>query len=120
MKRPFFRILLGNIFVIAGLFHFFKSDFYLHAMPPYLPYPEILVFMSGVAAVLLGVFVIIPQTSRFAAWGIIVFLILVYPVNFHMASHPDLFPTIPARLLWMRLPLQFVMMAWAYQYAKKV
>jgi uncharacterized membrane protein len=45
-------------------------------------------------------------------------LIAVYPANIHMAINNHLYPDLPAWLLWSRLPLQFVLIAWAWWYTR--
>jgi hypothetical protein len=44
----------------------------------------------------------------------VVLLIALFPVNIQMALHPELMPSLPAWTLWARLPLQAVLIAWAY------
>ena len=56
----------------------------------------------------------IPGLTRPAAWGLIALLIAVFPANIHMALHPDLFPEFNPAMLWLRLPLQAVLVVWAY------
>jgi uncharacterized membrane protein len=82
-------------------------------MPPYLPWHNPLVALSGAAEVLLGALALVPQWRRGTGWGLIVLLIAVFPANLHMALHTDRFPRIPAWLLWLRLPFQGVLIAWA-------
>jgi hypothetical protein len=55
---------------------------------------------------------------RIAAWGLIALLIAVFPANIHMAAHPELYPSIPVVALWGRLPLQGVLILWAYWYTR--
>jgi uncharacterized membrane protein len=106
--------LLGLLFVLAGINHFLRPDFYVRIMPPYLPWHLELVYVSGLFEVLLGVLLLIPKTSSLAAWGLIALLIAVFPANIHMALNTSLYPTIDPLLLWLRLPLQGVLVAWAY------
>ena len=84
-------------------------------MPPYLPYPRELVYVSGAAAIVLGLLFFWTKTVRIASWGTILFLVAVFPANVHMALHPEAFPEIPAWVSWARLPLQGVLIAWAYR-----
>jgi uncharacterized membrane protein len=111
--------LLGLFMVAAGINHFVSPDFYLSIMPPYLPWHRELVFLSGVCEVVLGVLVLIPRCTALAAWGIIALLIAVFPANIHMAVHPEQYPDIRPWLLWLRLPLQGVFIAWAYWFTRK-
>ena len=89
-------------------------------MPPYIPNPVEMVMISGVAEIFLGLLLLFSQTQKIAAWGIILLLIAVFPANIYMAQHPELFPIVPRWGLYIRLPLQFLMIAWAYYYTRKV
>jgi uncharacterized membrane protein len=111
-----FQYLLAIFFILAGANHFLNADFYLKMMPPYLPWHLFLVYLSGVFEIILGIMVIIPKLTRIAGWGLIALLIAVFPANLHMALNPDLFPNISSVALWIRLPLQAVLIAWAYWY----
>jgi uncharacterized membrane protein len=117
------RWLLGALFVAAGLNHFVKPEVYVKIMPPYLPWHYELVLISGVFEILGGVGLLIPRTSRAAAWGLIALLVAVFPANAHMALHPEvgaeLFPALPPAAYWIRLPFQAVLIAWAYWFARK-
>ncbi len=112
------KIIFGILFIAAGANHFINPKFYLSIMPPYLPFPYTLVILSGIAEVILGVGLLIPQVSQYAAWGLILLLIAVLPANIHMATHPELYPTIPSLMLWFRLPLQGMLILWAYWYTR--
>src|SRR5438128_2113381 len=113
------RWIFGILFVLAGVNHFVNPDFYVKIMPPYLPWHLALVVISGIAEAGLGLGLCYPRTARFAAWGLIALLIAVFPANIHMAAHPDLYPTIPPIALWLRLPLQGLLIAWAYWYTRE-
>ena len=112
------RWLLGLLFVAAGVNHFRRPEFYAAIVPPYLPAPLTLVIVSGVFEVLLGLLLLVPATSRLAAWGLIALLVAVFPANVHMALYPDQFPQFPPAALWGRLPVQGVLVAWAWWYTR--
>lgn len=114
------QYVLAIFFVLAGVNHFVNTPMYLKIMPPYLPWHLFLVDLSGFFEIALGVLVLVPRLTRVAAWGLIALLIAVFPANLHMALHTDLYPGIPAAALWARLPLQAVLMAWAYWYTRPV
>jgi len=126
--RPLKRLLLlllGMLFVSAGVSHFTATDFFVEIVPPYLPASLLLVWVSGVAEIALGVLVLVPATRRLAAWGLIALLLAVFPANIHMAinhvhpAHAPAWMGEPTTLaLWLRLPLQFVMIAWAWWYTR--
>jgi uncharacterized membrane protein len=108
------RVLFAAFFVVAGVTHFTNRDFFTSIVPPYLPWPVMLVYVSGVAEIVLGVMLLIPATMRLAAWGLIALLIAVFPANIHMAMNPQLYPDVSMSALLIRLPLQGVMVAIAY------
>lgn len=107
------RLLLAALFIAAGTLHFARPDFYVRIMPPWLPYHVELVYLSGAFEIGLGLLLLFPNTTRLAAWGLIALLIAVFPANLHMALNPDLFPLFPAWLLYLRLPLQGLLIWWA-------
>jgi uncharacterized membrane protein len=112
------RYLLGTLFVLAGANHFVDTEFYVGIMPPYLPWHWALVIISGVGEIVLGLALCIRRWAKAAGWGLIALLIAVFPANIHMAVHSELYPTIPPLGLWLRLPLQGVLIAWAYWYTR--
>ena len=112
--KTFFRFLLAIFFCGMGIVHFAATDLFVAAMPPYLPYPRALVWISGVCEILGGVGVLIPSVRRLAGYGLVALLVVVFPVNLHMALHPEVtrgFSVSPL-LLWLRLPFQVVFIAW--------
>jgi uncharacterized membrane protein len=114
--------LMAAFYAFAGVNHFRAPEFYLPIIPPYLPWHAELVFLSGVAEVMIGVGLLIPRTRVLAAWGAIALLVAVYPANIHMAL-ADVPVGDPPRsagvFRWVRLPLQFVLMAWAWWHARR-
>ncbi len=112
------KAIFALFFVAAGVNHFVDTPFYQSITPPYLPWPYALVIVSGVAEIVLGFGLLVPKLSRLSAWGLIALLIAVFPANIHMAAHPELFPTIPVVALWIRLPVQGVLILWAYWYTR--
>ena len=113
MLKKISRWLLAVFFVAAGANHFVSPKFYLLIIPPYLPWPLELVYISGAAEIAGGIGVLIPATRRLAGWGLVALLIAVFPANIHMALH-GMGGAFPHWLLWARLPLQIVFIAWVY------
>lgn len=107
-----FRWALGLFFVTAGINHFIAPDTYLELMPSYLQWHRPLIFVSGLFEVLLGIGVLLPRLKLWAGWGLMFLLIAVFPANVHAALHG--FRQMSAWILWVRLPLQFVLLGWVY------
>jgi uncharacterized membrane protein len=112
------KYLFAVFFIMAGLNHFRDEAFYMKIMPDYIPLslhrPSVIV--SGIAEVVLGVMLLMPRTSRLAAWGLIALLIAVFPANIYVYQHQDIFPGVSPTLHLIRLPLQAVMILWAWWY----
>jgi uncharacterized membrane protein len=106
-------------FVLAGINHFLNTNFYLRMMPPVFPAHLFLVYLSGVFEIAFGILLLIPKFSRFAAWGLIALLIAVYPANIYMALDTNIFPEISPLAQYLRLPIQFILIAWAYWFTKE-
>lgn len=85
-------------------------------MPRYLPNHKLLVFLSGMAEIILGISLCIEQTRNLGIYGIILMLIIFLPVHFYMLSSEKAAAGIPKWILILRVPLQFVLMYWAYSY----
>jgi len=111
--------IFGVLFVVAGVGHFVAPAFYMKIMPPYLPLHRELVLISGIAEVVLGVLLLVPKTSRFAAWGLIALLIAVFPANIYVYQHRDSFPLLSPLGHLLRLPLQGILILWAYVYTRR-
>jgi uncharacterized membrane protein len=112
--KRFALIALSISFVVAGVNHFVNPDFFVRIMPPYLPAHLELVYLSGVFEILGGIGVLFAAVRVLARWGLIVLLLAVFPANIHMAIHPELFPEMSATVLYARLPIQFIFIAWVY------
>ena len=125
VKRPMrllkllMKCLFGLLFVAAGANHFRDPAFYMRMMPPYLPWHQELVYLSGACEVVLGGLLFVPRYSRYAAWCLIALLIAVFPANLHMALHPEDFPEFGNVALWGRLPVQGLLIAWAYLFTSE-
>jgi uncharacterized membrane protein len=108
--------LIGGFFIFAGIAHFVSPTVYLPMMPPYLPWPMALIYLSGAAEIAGGLGLIIPRLRRAAAWGLIALLLAIFPANLHMLATGLILDgkQVPEWVLWVRLPLQILLMLWIY------
>lgn len=108
--------LLGLTFILAGYNHFRDPEFYLKIMPPYIPWHRAMIIISGVAEILGGLGVLIPQTRLWAGWGLMLLLVAVFPANIYSALEGinPVNPKAPGWVLWVRLPFQGVFMYWVW------
>jgi len=106
---------LGVTFTLAGALHFIRPAPYRAIMPPALPAHTELVYLSGAAEMIGGLTALFPRAHPFSRWWLIAVLVAVFPANVYMAVSPDEIkglPDIPVWLLWARLPVQLLFIAW--------
>ncbi|MCA9036213.1 MAG: DoxX family protein [Planctomycetaceae bacterium] len=111
------KVLLAVFLIFAGMMHFVKPGFFLKIMPPYLPLHKELVLVSGLCEILLGVALLVPRWSCWAAWGAIALFIAVFPANIYLYKHQEILPA-PAIVHLLRLPLQGVFILWAFWHTR--
>lgn len=123
LKGPLLLV-MGPMYVVAGIFHFLVPGVYVQIVPPVFPAPLALVYLSGLAEIAVGIGLLIPRTRRYAAWATIALLVAVFPANVYMATSGVVVEGIPgggdpsALVRWGRLPLQAVLVLWAFWYTR--
>jgi len=112
--RSVFRWLLALFFVLAGANHFRRPEIYLSMMPPWVPWPGFVSAVCGACEILGGAALFLPATRTAAGWCLIALLVAVLPANLHVALMGRMpgYDFSPA-VLWIRLPFQLVLIAWA-------
>ena len=106
---------MGLLFLAAGALHFVIPQTYERVVPPYLPNPPLLVLLSGLAEIACGLGILWRPTRQAAGWGLIALLIAVFPANVYMAQAQLMGP---AWALWLRLPLQALLIWWVWWASK--
>jgi uncharacterized membrane protein len=109
-----FLYLMSGFYIFAGVMHFIKPRMYIKIIPPYLPKPELLNALAGIFEIIFGLGLLFESTRSLSAYGIIILLLAVFPANIYMYQKGN--RAIPKWILLVRLPLQFVLIAWAYLY----
>ena len=118
MKKVFLYI-MAFMYAAAGIYHFINPAFYEMLMPAWLPYHSLLNSIGGTAEIILAIALLIDKTRMISAYLVIVmlsvFLIMIHipmAMDFYMTDHPALWISI------LRLPIQFVLIWWAWLYTK--
>jgi uncharacterized membrane protein len=117
-RKEILRVFLAVSMILVGTLHFAIPDPFVKIVPSILSHPLALVYISGFFEILGGFGLLLPPVSQAAAWGLILLFIAVFPANINMAvNHIDLHGIPDSSVLrWGRLPLQAVLIAWAWLY----
>ena len=107
--------LLSVAFITTGMLHFLRPGYFEEIVPGYLPAHHEIVLVSGAAEIAGGAGVAFARTRAAAGIWLVALLVLVFPANVNMAVNSERFASIAPALLWARLPLQGVLIWWAYR-----
>jgi uncharacterized membrane protein len=116
MTYPWHLYLMAAMYIVAGLFHFIKPKMYMRIMPSYLPNHRALVYLSGIAEIILGLGLCFSPFRDLAIYGIIVMLLIFLSVHFYMLSGKKAAAGLPRWVLVLRIPLQLGLIYWAWWY----
>lgn len=120
LRTPLLYLLSGAL-CFAGFMHLHSPAFFVAIIPPELPSPEWLNVLSGLAEIVIGVYLLEPRTRVFAAWAAIALFIAVFPANIHAAME-NIGPGGPGTgapvANWVRLPFQALFIVWAGWYTR--
>ncbi|GIJ77331.1 Uncharacterized membrane protein [Micromonospora phaseoli] len=110
--HPALRVGLALMFVLTGTAHFAGRRRDLVAMvPPRLPRPELLVTVTGVLELVGAVGLLVPATARWAAAGLAVLMLAMFPANVSAARRGLTLAGRPVTPLGIRTVLQVVFLA---------
>ncbi len=104
------------LFAFSGTMHFVAFRHYLAIMPEYVPFGREAVYLSGVLEILGGLALLVPSLRTAAGIGLILLLIAVFPANVQMLLNARAREAAPIEeaLLWLRLPLQLLLILWVW------
>jgi len=107
--------IMAAFYMFAGVSHFRKPKFFLSITPKWVPFPEVVNHIVGVIEVIVGLLLFFNLTRSYAAWGIIILLVFVFPANvYHFQKARRKKKAVALTLI--RLPLQLMLIYWAYSF----
>jgi uncharacterized membrane protein len=109
------RYLLALVIILGGLQHFINTSFYFPFVPNFLPYKQVIIYLSGIIEIVLGVSLLMNKKyAKFGALGVFVAMLVFLPIHIS-----DVFLTNPAigthKAAVIRLPIQFLLIGLAYK-----
>lgn len=121
LKKPSLY-LMAFLYLLAGINHFISPESYLPIIPEYLPNPDLINILAGVAEIILGIGLLIPNTRKVAAWGVVLMLIAFIPSHVYFIQIGSCLEggiCTPEWIGWVRLIIiQPLLIAWAWIYTK--
>jgi uncharacterized membrane protein len=115
VKQQHFRyvglLLVFLWFAIGGVAHFTATQAFVRIVPPYVPFPLAVVYVTGVIELLGAVTLWLPRWRRWVGTGLFIFTLCVTPANVYMWMNPQLFAPLSETLLEVRLILQVLLLA---------
>lgn len=116
-KTTISAYIFGGFMVFAGIVHFLNPTMFLPFIPESLP-QEAINYLGGVVEILVGVGVFFQATRKLALLAILLLMWAFLPLH-----TIDIFKDTPAvgshTIAYIRLPLQFVLIYWAWYNYKK-
>ncbi|MDP6771119.1 MAG: hypothetical protein QF704_10520 [Anaerolineales bacterium] len=112
-------IVMSVFYVRIGADHFLSPEWYLQIVPPYLPFPLELVYISGFFEILFGLMLLHSYTRFYAGWGLIVLLLAVFPANIYLAQTNGAVLGTTSLVAWGRLPFQLLFVSIAYWHTRQ-
>lgn len=117
MMRIYLTYAFGLFMILAGIAHFVTPTVFYGLIPDFLP-KELVNMAAGVVEIAVGISVFVPRTQSFGTLMILLMMLAFLPL--HVL---DVFKETPAvgsfAAALVRLPLQFVLIYWAWYIHKK-
>jgi len=107
------RLCLGFVFLwffIGGIAHFAATAAEVLIVPPYVPHPRAIVWISGAFELAGAAGLLVPVSRRLAGFGLFLLTLAVTPANIYMIQESQDF-AVPYWILVARLPLQVLLLA---------
>lgn len=116
--------LLALFFFSAGVSHFTEVEAFIKIVPPFLPFPKLIVQVTGAMEMIFAAGLLWPRYCRRTGILLSLFLLAVLPANIYMALADIPFNgrDLTDAQLWFRVVLQFPLIAlvlWSTQYWTK-
>ena len=110
--------LLAGLLTTTGTLHVVVPDTFAAIVPPELPEPRALVYLSGAAELACAAGLTVPRTRRLAGWATAALFVAVFPGNVQMALDASDRSVLYRAATYARLPVQLPLVLWAVRVAR--
>jgi uncharacterized membrane protein len=83
--RGVLRVLLAAVYLLAGIAHIARPEGFLAITPTWVPFPDHVIFWTGVAEIAGAVGLFVPRLRRAAGIGLALYALCVWPANIRHA-----------------------------------
>ncbi|HRP56184.1 hypothetical protein [Agriterribacter sp.] len=113
------RIGMSVMLVLTAIGHFMFTKGMTMMMPAFIPFKTELVYFTGFIEIAAAIGLQLPKFKVLTGWLLIVFFMLILPVNIYAAIHHVNMETATfngegLHYLWYRVPLQLFFIGWIY------
>ena len=114
-------LVLSFLYISVGVKHFTNPNFFLAIMPPYIPYHNFMVYLSGALEIVFALMMLFKKTRFYGCWGIILLLIAVFPANIYLYNSeiPQKILSVTKLEALIRLPYQLPLLLFAFWHSKE-
>jgi len=119
-KRELSAYAMAIFMVFFGLSHFYKQDELVLMLPGFVPFPNTVVFMTGIIEIILAIGLVFSSTRRLAGILLAIYLVAIFPANVYKAlNEVDISGTLSSPIIsWVRLAFQPLFIIWALYCSK--
>lgn len=105
--------LLALFFFAAGILHFTQDDAFAAIVPPVLPFPYVIVWVTGILELIFAIGLALKRFRKQSGFWLAPYLLAVLPANIYMAiaGIPLGDMAASSAALWIRVSLQFPLIA---------
>lgn len=116
------NLAMALMLCFTALGHFLFTRGMVLMVPSFIPFKKELIYLTGIAEIILGIALIFPSVRGYAGVVLIVLLILLLPANIYAAVlkvnyEKASFDGPGLSYLWIRIPLQVIFIAWLYYFS---
>ncbi len=106
-------------YFFAGLAHFLKADYFVTFIPPVVPQPKLLIWLTGGAQAILATLFLPRKTRRGACYGILLLWGVSLPINFYTIATGGAGTSYTAPQLAALIPFHLFLMLWAFWHSRE-